>query len=176
MKLHNRILHILIAAGLLFLAVLLVLLGVEGTKMIALIMGFYLLIFGIRSLVAFLIKFRLIVGGRMQLYIGIISMDLGLLIISSSSGSNFLILIYLLGFRLITGVIGVARAMEAKKNGAPWKVRLAGGIISLITVILGLIFFMDPEVVVDIYVLSLLFSVVEHFIAAFRRDKVVTIA
>jgi uncharacterized membrane protein HdeD (DUF308 family) len=181
MKLRNRILHILIAAGLIFVSVLLILLSVEGTKLIALIMGFSLLIYGIRSLVAFFIKFRYIVGGRMQLYIGIIVMDLGLLIISSFGsanfkGSNYLILIYLLGFRLVTGGIGVARAIEAKKNGAPWKIRLAAGIVSLATVLLGIIFFTDPESVVDIYVLGLLFSAVEHFIAAFRREKVVSIA
>jgi uncharacterized membrane protein HdeD (DUF308 family) len=176
MKIYNRILHILIAVGLLFVILLLGILGPEGTKLIALIIGISLIIYGIRSLVAFFLKFRFIVGGRMQLYIGIIVMDLGLLILSSFSGSNVLILIYLLGFRLVTGAIGVARALEAKKNGAPWKIRLAAGIISLATVLLGIIFFMDPEVVVDIYCLGLLFSAVEHFIAAFRRNKVVTIA
>ena len=112
----------------------------------------------------------------MQLYIGIVVMDLGLLIISSSSGSTILILIFLLGFQLVTGAIGVARALEARKNGAPWKVRLAGGIVSLVTVILGIIFFRDPENVVDIYCLGLIFSAVEHIITAFRREKVVTIA
>ena len=176
MKIHNRILHILIAVGLIFIVVLLGLLGNDGTKLIALIMGISLLIYGIRSLVAYFLKFRCIVGGRMQLYIGIVVMDLGLLIISSSSGSTILILILLLGFQLVTGAIGVARALEARKNGAPWKVRLAGGIVSLVTVILGIIFFRDPENVVDIYCLGLIFSAVEHIITAFRREKVVTIA
>ena len=173
MKIHNRILHILIAVGLIFIVVLLGLLGNDGTKLIALIMGISLLIYGIRSLVAYFLKFRCIVGGRMQFYIGIVVMDLGLLIISSSSGSTILILIFLLGFQLVTGV---ARALEARKNGAPWKVRLAGGIVSLVTVILGIIFFRDPENVVDIYCLGLIFSAVEHIITAFRREKVVTIA
>ena len=176
MKIHNRILHILIAIGLVFVALLLAFLGEKGKNLIALIMGFSLLINGIRCLVAYFIKYRYTVGGRMQLYIGIISMDLGLVIISSFNGSSILILIYLLGFRLVTGGIGVARAMEARKAGAPWKIRLTAGIISLATVLLGIIFFMDPEVVVDIYCLGLLFSAVEHIITAFRRNKIVMIA
>lgn len=112
----------------------------------------------------------------MQLYIGIIVMDLGLLIIGSFNGSGILILIYLLGFRLVMGVIGVARALERKKSGASWKIRLAGGIISLLTVLVGIIFFREPEVVVDIYCIGLLISAVEHIVTAFRRDKVVSIA
>jgi uncharacterized membrane protein HdeD (DUF308 family) len=176
MGIHNRILHILIAAGLVFMAVLLFFLGEYGSKLVALIMGFSLLIYGIRCLVAYFIKYRYIVGGRMQLYIGIIVMDLGLLIISSYNGSGVLILIYLLGFRLVMGVIGVARALERKKSGASWKIRLAGGIISLLTVLVGIIFFREPEVVVDIYCIGLLISAVEHIVTAFRRDKVVSIA
>ena len=91
MGIHNRILHILIAVGLIFMAVLLFFLGEYGTQLVALIMGFTLLIYGIRCLVAYFLKFRFTVGGRMQLYIGIIVMDLGLLIIGSFNGSGILI-------------------------------------------------------------------------------------
>lgn len=176
MEIHNRILHILIAVGLICIAVLLYFLGEDGPNVIALIMGVTLAIYGIRCLVAYFLKFRYIIGGRMQLYIGIIVMDLGLLIIGSFNGSGILILIYLLGFRLVMGVIGVARALERKKSGASWKIRLAGGIISLLTVLVGIIFFREPEVVVDIYCIGLLISAVEHIVTAFRRDKVVSIA
>ena len=175
MGIHNRILHILIAAGLVFMAVLLFFLGEYGTQLVALIMGFTLLIYGIRCLVAYFLKFRFTVGGRMQLYIGIIVMDLGLLILGSFNGSSLLIMFYLLGFRLVTGSIDVARAIEARKNKAPWKIRLTAGIISLGTA-LGFIFFKDPYAVVDIYCIGLLFSAVEHIITAFRRNKIVTIA
>ena len=101
----------------------------------------------------------------MQLYIGIIVMDLGLLILGSFNGSSLLIMFYLLGFRLVTGAIDVARAIEARKNKAPWKIRLTAGIISLGTA-LGFIFFKDPYAVVDIYCIGLLFSAVEHIITA----------
>jgi uncharacterized membrane protein HdeD (DUF308 family) len=175
MKIHNRIFHILIAAGLVFMAVLLYFLGEDGTKLIALIMGFSLLIYGIRCLAAYFLKFRFVIGGRMQLYIGIIVMDLGLLIGGSFTGSSILIMFYLIGFRLVTGGIGVARAMEARKAGAPWKIRLAAGIISLVTA-LGFIFFKDPKAVVYIYCIGLLFSAAEHIITAFRKNKIVTIA
>jgi multidrug transporter EmrE-like cation transporter len=176
MGIPKRILHILIGIGLILIALLLVLLGEDGPDVIALILGISMLIYGIRCLVAFASKFRFMVGGRSQLYIGIIALDLGLLIISSFSGSTFLILLYLLGIRLVTGGIDLARAIESKKNGAPWKMKLFSGIVSLATVILGLVFFRDPETVVDIYCIGLLISAVEHFISAFRRSKVVTIA
>ena len=175
MGIHNRILHILIAVGLIFMAVLLFFLGEYGTQLVALIMGFTLLIYGIRCLVAYFLKFRFTVGGRMQLYIGIIVMDLGLLILGSFNGSSVLIMFYLLGFRLVTGGIDVARAIEARKNKGHWKIRLTAGIISLGTA-LGFIFFKDPYAVVDIYCIGLLFSAVEHIITAFRRNKIVTIA
>ena len=175
MKIYNRIFHILIAVGLISVAVLLAFLGENGQKLIGLIMGVSLIIYGIRCLVAYFLKFRYTVGGRMQLYIGIIVMDLGLLIFSSYNGSSFLILIYLLGFRFVLGGIDVARALEARKNRAPWKVKLAVGIISLATVLLCIIL-RDPEIVVDVFCFGLLLSAVEHIITAFRRNKIVTIA
>ena len=176
MKLYNRILHILIAIILICVALLLLILGEDGKSLIALIMGGALLIYGIRSLGAYFLKFRYTVGGRMQLYIGIIMMDVGLLFISSFNGSSVLILIYLLVFQLATGAIGVARALEARKNKSSWKLRMTAGMISLATVLLGLIFFRQPDAVVDIYCIGLLFSAIEHFITAFRRNKIVTIA
>ena len=175
MKIYNRILHILIAVGLISVAVLLAFLGEKGQKLIGLIMGVSLIIYGIRCLVAYFLKFRYTVGGRMQLYIGIIVMDLGLLIFSSYNGSSFLILIYLLGFRFVLGGIDVARALEARKNRAPWKVKLAVGIISLATVLLCIIL-RDPEIVVDVFCFGLLLSTVEHIITAFQRNRIVTIA
>ena len=78
--------------------------------------------------------------------------------------------------QLATGAIGVARALEARKNKSSWKLRMTAGMISLATVLLGLIFFRQPDAVVDIYCIGLLFSAIEHFITAFRRNKIVTIA
>ena len=176
MRLHNRIFHILIAIGLIFVAVLLLALGKEGADAVALIIGISMLVSGIRSLVAFISKTRFMVGGRTQLYMGILTMDLGLLIISSFSGSTYLILLYLLGMLALTGGIGAARAMEAKKHGAPWKIRMLTGVLSLAMMLLGLIFFRDPETVVDIYSISLFISAVEHFYTAFRRTRAVSIA
>ena len=175
MKVYNRILHILIATGLIFVAVLLAVLGEGAKELIGLIMGVSLLIYGIRCLVAYFLKFRYTVGGRMQLYIGIIVMDLGLLIISSYNGSSFLVATYLLGFRLVMGGIDVARALEARKNRAPWKIKLTVGIISLATTLLCIIL-KDPEAVVDVFCLGLLLSAAEHIITAFRKNKIVTIA
>jgi uncharacterized membrane protein HdeD (DUF308 family) len=175
MKLYNRILHILIAIILICVALLLLILGEDGKSLIALIMGGALLIYGIRCLAAYFLKFRYTVGGRMQLYIGIIVMDLGLLIISSYNGSGFLVATYLLGFRMVMGAIDLARALEARKNGAPWKIKLTAGIISLATVLLCIIL-RDPEAIVDVFCLGLVLSAVEHIITAFRKNKIVTIA
>ena len=50
MKIYNRILHILIAVGLIFVTVLLAFLGEKGQKLIGLIMGVSLIIYGIRCL------------------------------------------------------------------------------------------------------------------------------
>ena len=176
MKIHKRILHILIGIGLILVAVLLVLFEELGPVIIALIVGISMLIFGIRCFVAYFTKFRYMVGGRNQLYIGILSLDLGLLLGSASSGSTFLILLYLLGIRLVTGVIDLLRALEAKKHNSPWVIKLIAGIISLGTVILGVIYFRDPETVVDIFCIGLVISAVEHFITAFRKSKAAIIA
>lgn len=176
MKMHKRILHLLIAVGLIFVVVLLAKLDEEGPKFVGLILGISMILYGIRTLAGYFLKFRHTVGGRSQLYIGIISMDLGLLIISSINVSIYLVLMYLLGIRAIAGGIDLARAMESKRNGAPWVVKLVAGIISLATVVIGVIFFRNPDTVVDIYVIGLLISAVEHVITAFRKTTVVTIA
>ena len=78
MKIHIRFLHILIALSLVLLVILLVLLGEQGPMFVALVFGLSTLIFGIRSLVAYFMKYRYMIGGRSQLYIGIIGIKQGL--------------------------------------------------------------------------------------------------
>lgn len=176
MGIPKRVLHILIGIGLILVAVLLGLLGPLSPELIALILGFSMFGYGIRCFVAYFTKFRHMVGGRKQLYNGILTLDSGLLLLGSFNGSAFLILLYLLGIRLVTGAIDLARAIEAKKHNSPWIVKFLAGIISLATVVFGVIFFRDPETVVDIYCISLIISAVEHFITAFRKTKTATIA
>lgn len=176
MKLHKRILHILIGLGLILVAVLLGLLGEAGPEVIALILGISMIAYGIRCFIAYFTKYRHMVGGRSQLYNGILTLDLGLLMISTFSKYTFVILLYLLGIRLLTGGIDLMRSLESKKNGSPWVIKMISAFISLATVILGIIYFGDPETVVDIYCISLLISAIEHFITAFRKSKAVTIA
>ena len=176
MKLHKRILHILIGLGLILVAILLGLLGEDGPEVIALILGISMLAYGIRCFIAYFTKYRHMVGGRTQLYNGILTLDLGLLMLSSFNRFTFLILIYLLGIRLLTGGIDLMRSLESKKNGSPWVIKMVSAFISFATVILGIICFSDPETVVDIYCISLLISAVEHFITAFRKSHAVTIA
>ena len=176
MKLHKRILHILIGLGLILVAVLLGLLGEAGPEVIALILGISMIAYGIRCFIAYFTKYRHMVGGRSQLYNGILTLDLGLLMISTFSKYTFVILLYLLGIRLLTGGIDLMRSLESKKNGSPWVIKMISAFISLATVILGIIYFGDPEIVVDIYCISLLISAIEHFITAFRKSKAVTIA
>ena len=176
MKINKRILHILIGLGLILVAVLLISLGEKGPEIIALVLGISMLIYGVRCLIVYFTKFRHMVGGRSQLYNGILTLDLGLLMLISFNTSTFLILVYLLGARLLSGGIDLMRSLESKKNGSPWLVKLLSAIISLVTVILGVIYFRDPDVVVLIYCISLGISAIEHFIAAFRRSKAVTIA
>ena len=176
MGIPKRIFHILMAIVMIILALVLILLGEAGTEIIALIQGLAMLFSGLGSLIAYFTKFRYVIGGRNRLYIGILSLDFGLLLISSFAGSKYVILLYLLGIRLFTGGISLARALEARKNKSPWVIHLISAIVNLGTVILGLIYFSDPEVVVDIYCLGLLISAVEHFYNAFRRSTAVSIA
>ena len=175
MKINKRILHILIGTGLILAAILLFSLGEDGPEVVALILGISMLVYGIRCLVAYFTKFRYMVGGRTQLYIGILTLDLGLLIGASFNGSMFLILLYLLGIRLLSGVIDLLRALESKKNDSPWVMKLLAAIVSLVTVILGVIYFSNPKTVVTIYCIGLAISAVEHFITAFGKSEAVTI-
>jgi len=176
MRINKRILHILIGLGLILVAILLISLEESSPWIIALILGISLLIYGIRCFAAFFTKFRYVVGGRNQLYIGIFNLDLGLLMLTSYSASTFLSLLYLLGVRLLTGGIDLMRALESRKKQAPWIIKLLSAIISLVTVILGVIFFRDPATVVTIYCIGLGISAVEHFITAFRKSHAVMIA
>lgn len=119
MKINKRILHILIGPGLILVAVLLISLGEKGPEIIALVLGISMLIYGVRCLIVYFTKFRHMVGGRSQLYNGILTLDLGLLMLISFNTSTFLILVYLLGARLLSGGIDLMRSLESKKNGSP---------------------------------------------------------
>lgn len=132
---------------------------------------------GLRYLVFYGTMARHMVGGKTILSRGIITLDIGAFIFASFNGTeNVIILLYILVFRLVNGAIDVLRMLEAKKSGAPWKLHLISAIINLGCVVAGTIFLQNPNAVIIIYCITLVYSAISRFIAACQKTAIVYIA
>lgn len=83
------------------------------------ILGLFLLFTGIRYLIYYFKTGRFVVGGKMILYIGIISLDFGLFTLSLSSSPVVIVVVYLIAFYAFAGLVDILRAFEAKKQEGP---------------------------------------------------------
>lgn len=169
--------------GTVFVGLFLVLFGlsmmIEPNRVywaIVLILGFTMLITGIRSLVYYLSMAKHMVGGRVALYRAIIILDLGLFTLSLTNVPIIFVVLYLAGIHGFSGAIDIMRAMEAKRlQAASWKMNLVHGIVNVVMAGLCLAFIGTVEVAVEIYAAGLVYSGIIRIIQAFRKTTVVYI-
>ena len=165
-------------AGLLMLAggVLVVYQPEIGVKLIVLIIIAATILKGVGSLTYYFTMARHMVGGKLQLYKGIILLDVGMFFLSQDNVPMIYLMLYLLIANLISGVIEILGAREARQMEAgSWKLKLAIGAADVLFGLASIFCLGRPDVLVYIYAAGLAYSAVLRIVSAFRRTAIVYI-
>ena len=147
----------------------------NGFYLVAAILSVSLILNAVRTLIYYFTMAKHMVGGKIHLYKGIILLDLGMLMFTFNDIPRIWIMIYLVVIQLFNGAIGIARALESKKNGGRWRMKLSLGIIDVIFAILCIVFNRSINVMVYIYCFGLFYSAIVHIADAFRKTSIVYI-
>lgn len=170
-----------ILLGLLMIACSLVLIHFpkDGFFIVALIVCFTLIGYGVRMLIYYFSMARHMVGGLPILWIGVIALDFGVFTLTTADDPRIFTVIYLLGVHAFSGAMEIMRAFEARRLGSPaWKWSLAEGFVNLTVAVLAVIagfFLRSQEDLSYLYAASLLFSACEQIVGAFRKTAIVYI-
>ena len=175
MRKITRIKNLLIALIMIAFAVLLLAFPEVGPLLIVILLGAGLIIEGIRSLIYYFTMAKNMVGGKKVLFRSIFILDIGAFLLTGCGASNQLIFLYLLGMLAASGGIDIIRALELKKEGARWKHRLISGLLAFVLLIAALIFMSDPQVVVYIFCIQLIYTAITRLVSVFRKTAVIYI-
>ena len=88
----------------------------DGYDVIILILAVWLIIRGIRTLVYYFSMARFMVGGRSQLYSGVILLDFGILTATLTDVPHYYVLLYLIMMHAFSGLIEVLRALSHRHS------------------------------------------------------------
>lgn len=162
---------LLIGAGVFF-----ILFPEEGYQEITSLLGIVFLVRGIHVLIYFFTMARHMVGGRMVFYLGLILFDLGLFTISISDVPRVYVMLYLFVIRLITGIVDILRATEAKRMGSVWIRKMFHGVVNILLAVYCIVFIRDLNTVVFVFSIGLIYSGYVTLITSLRKTAIVYIA
>lgn len=173
----GRVRNVIIGILMILLSFIMMILDPEVSFLIAaLILSLALLVNGIRLLIFYFTMARHMVGGKVQLYVGLIVFDFGIFTLTLTNIPHIYLILYLLGTHAFGGVFNILHALETKRNGASsWKLKFSQGVVNLLVAVLCLLSLGSTQLLVVIYCLGLLYSAVVHIISAFRKDAIVYI-
>ena len=147
----------------------------DGFAAVATVIGFSLIVYGLRHLVFYCTMARHMVGGKVQLCVGIIALDLGSLVIPLTSGHAFHIALYLVGCHAVSGVVGILRGLEERRLGSPWKMTMTRGVGEMLATLacvvclcLGM-----TRMLATLYAAGLVYSGAMRIAATFRKSDIV---
>ena len=172
----KRIVNILQGLLLVLLALILIVVPVDGIIFVILIVGGGLAIRGIGTLIYYFGMARHMVGGKIMLYRGIITLDLGLFILSLATKQGVYLILCTTAINALGGVFAILKAFESKKIGnRRWLFNLAYGLI-LIALMIAVIFSWicqnQPTVAVYVYAGGLILSALKKIAGAFKRTAI----
>lgn len=179
MSRFQRVKSIVFAMIMLLFAFLVLMLSEDDYDIIAAIIGIGMTLYGIRQMIYYFLMARHMVGGKIVMCKAIIILDLSLVTFSLTGMSAYTILFYLLGISVFSGVIGILRAFEAKKNGASfWKRKFLTGLIMVLFGVIMTVFsliFDDKSILLYGFVISLIYFAVVRIVTACRKTSIVYI-
>lgn len=179
MTLWQKIKNVLLGLVMIALSVVMVLDARTGFDIIAVIVSVGLFYLGIKSLIFYQTMARHMVGGRIQLYRGVILLDLGVFMMSLDSIPQAYIVLYLMGIHAFAGIVDLLRARESRHMDSPeWKSSLVYGIgniaMAVLCIISGVIL-KSVHLVVYVYAAGLVYSGIARIINALKKTAIVYI-
>ena len=131
---------------------------------------------GLGSLTYYITMARHMVGGKLQLYKGIILLDIGMFFMTLDDVPIIYLMLYLLVANLISGVIEILGAREARQMEAgSWKMKTAIGAADVLFGLASIFCLGRPNLLVYIYATGLAYSAVLRIVSAIRRSAIVYI-
>ena len=176
----RRVLTFLSGLFTILFGILMLCAGSNGLLLIASVIGASICIYAIRMLSYYSGMARHMVDGKITLYLGIVALCLGIFTLSLIDGSEFLLIMYLIGLYIFNGGVELMRGLESKKYKAPGWIRkiIYGGVcivIGIISLVAGL-FFRSLDLLVYLYAVALFISGGIRIGQAFKRTAVVYIS
>ena len=175
----GRILNTIAALVTIAVAVLLFYMdAIHGLKLILLIIQATMSLRGFQAIAYYISMGRHMVGGQNVLYRGMVFLDLGILAGTIFEHPAVYTLIYISLLHVFTGAVSVLRANEARKIGAPWKLKMAYGITNVLlaaAVVICGVAYNQLGVAVWVYSIGIIYSSILRIITAFRKTEIVYI-
>lgn len=175
MSFFKRIREIVISALMLLIAFQLIIFPKNSYLIVAIIISLSLYLYSFKQLWYYFTMARHMVGGKSILIRAVILIDAALLIDAMINVSSLAVVFYLLGVFAFAGGVDILRAVENKKMGASWKLKLIVGIINLsfaVTLLIVGLFFGNTMFLVYGYSISLIISALLRLITAFSKTSV----
>ena len=131
----------------------------KGLGIVVLMISLVLLLYGVRYLWYYFSMARHMVGGRIMMYIGLLSFAVGIFTFSLSDNSEIYIILYLIGTHAFSGLVDLLHGFQAGK----------------MICVLCIVFIRSSATVSLIYGLGLVYSAIGKIVSAFRRTAIVYI-
>ena len=171
----SRIKNLIIAAVMIVFAGVMLAWPQFGTPMIMLVVGLYLLFYGIYSLIFYFTMAIHMVDGKRVFYRGILLLDLGVFMLSAYRGSERLVFLYLMLMLAASGAIDLVRALDFRKQGESWKFRAVMGVVCILLLISAFIYRKEPTTLTYMYCIGMFVSAINRVVSAFRTTAIVYI-
>ncbi len=144
-----------------------------GYVLVITLLGLTFLGYGLGTLTYFFAMARHMVGGKMELYKGVILTEFGFLAFTAMDIPRIYVLIYLAVIHLFSGLVEVLRAMEAKGQGSNWRLKYFHGIVDFGLAVLCILFIRRTNTAVYIYAIGVAYSAIMRIAGALRKNTVV---
>lgn len=155
-------------------ALILMLAPEYALKIIAIGVGFTLVIYGIKYLIYYLTHAQHMVGGKWFLLIGLIMLDAGIFAGTVYDKAKVMTILYIAGAHLVGAGLNIVRAVGNRKDhNRGWKTDMAQGVGNIILVLLCIIFMHDVIIPVYIYCVSAIYTAILMLISAFKKTAIV---
>lgn len=172
----KRILNILKSILMILFALILVIVPVDGIILVIVFVAFGLIIKGLGNLIYYFQMARSMVGGKIMLYRGIITLDLGLFIGNLATRQGIFLILCTAAINAVAGVFSILKAFESKKIGSSqWIISLINGILMislLFVVISSWIFQKEPTFAMYVFAFELVLSALQKFIESLKKTAI----
>jgi len=170
-KIANLALSLLMVAC----GVVLLLDPTDGLVLVAVVLGFALVVYGVRKLVFYLTMGRHMAGGLSQLFMAVIAIDVAAFALTLWDNPRLAIMLYLVCFNLYTGAISIARGVESKLFGSPWVMSVVHGLVNIALVVLCFVFVGSDQILIAIFCFGLFYSAIVRFVSVFKPTEIIYI-